>query len=111
MTEADPGTDTATAVAKLQRRLDAVQALLAEERAEAAAKEAGRTEYAEVVALREDLAAAEAQLRAAREELAAIRASATWKAGLALKQAARPAVAVRGRALRTLRTRGRGGRS
>ena len=77
--------------AKLQRRLDAVQALLAEERALAAEQAAGRTDYEEAAALRDELAALRAQLGSAQKELRAIRASSTWRAGLAVKRVAAPA--------------------
>ena len=92
---------------KLQRRLDAVQALLAEERAQAAEQAAGRghvTGYEEAAALRDDLAAVRAQLAAVQKELRAVRASSTWRAGLAVKRVAAPAVAARRRALRAVRT-------
>jgi exonuclease VII large subunit len=88
---------------KLQRRLDAVQALLAEERELAAEQAAGRTDYEEAAALRDELEALRAQLRAAQKELRAIRASSTWRAGLAVKRVASPAAAARRRALRSVK--------
>jgi hypothetical protein len=102
--------------AKLQRRLDAVQALLAEERAETAEQAAGnRSGYEEAAALRDDLAHVRGQLVAVQRELRQVRASSTWRTGLAVRRAARPAVAARRRALRAarrvrsgLRGRGRG---
>ena len=100
--------------AKLQRRLDAVQALLAEERA-AAAEQAtgGRSDYEEAAALRDDLAQVRGQLLAVQRELRQVRGSSTWRAGLAVRRAARPAVVARRGALRAVRRarsalRGRG---
>jgi hypothetical protein len=89
--------------AKLQRRLDAVQALLAEERAEGADRGAGRSDYEEAAVLRDDLAHVRGQLVAVQRELRQVRASSTWRAGLAVKRAARPAVVARRTALRTAR--------
>jgi hypothetical protein len=90
--------------AKLQRRLDAVQALLAEERAEAAGRAGGsRSDYEEAAALRDDLAQVRSQLRVVQRELRQVRASSTWRAGLAVKRAATPAIVVRRTALRTAR--------
>lgn len=89
--------------AKLQRRLDAVQALLAEERADAAERAGGRSDYEEAAELRDDLADVRRQLLAVQRELRQVRASSTWRAGLAVKRAARPAVAARRTALRTAR--------
>jgi hypothetical protein len=100
--------------AKLERRLDAVQALLAEERAQAARTPDGAghgTEFEEAAALRDELAAVRARLQAVQKELAAVRASSTWRAGLVVRRAAAPAAAVRRRAARVARRlRGRGGR-
>jgi exonuclease VII large subunit len=93
-------TEARDRAAKLQRRLDAVQALLAEERALAAEQAAGRTDYEEAAALRDELTALRAQLGSAQKELRAIRASSTWRAGLAVKRVAGPAAAARRRALR-----------
>jgi len=100
---------------KLQRRLDAVQALLAEERAQAAEQAAGRTghpsEFGEAAALRDELEALRAELRAAQKELRAIRASSTWRAGLAVKRVAGPAAAARRQALRAAKRLRAGGRA
>ena len=85
--------------AKLQRRLDAVQALLAEERAEAQERAGGRSDYEEAAVLRDDLAHVRGQLIAVQRELRQVRASSTWRAGLAVKRAARPAVVARRKAL------------
>jgi len=93
--------------AKLQRRLDAVQALLAEERAEAQERAGGpaggRSDYEEAAALRDDLDHVRGQLLAVQRELRQVRASSTWRAGLAVKRAARPAIVARRRALGTAR--------
>jgi hypothetical protein len=97
--------------ARLQRRLDAVQALLAEERALAAssAEQAdGGSGFEEAAALRDDLEMTRAQLRAVEKELRAVRASSTWRAGLLVKRAATPAIAARRRVLRAVRRLGRG---
>jgi len=89
--------------AKLQRRLDAVQALLAEERAEAqeqaGGRAGGRSDYEEAAVLRDDLAHVRGQLIAVQRELRQVRGSSTWRAGLAVRRAAAPAVVARRKAL------------
>jgi len=106
--------------AKLQRRLDAVQALLAEERAEAqeraGERAGGRSDYEEAAVLRDDLAHVRGQLIAVQRELRQVRGSSTWRAGLAVKRAASPAVVARRKALGAARRvraglRGRRGRA
>jgi hypothetical protein len=102
--------------AKLQRRLDAVQALLAEERAEAQERAGGRSDYEEAAVLRDDLAHVRRQLIAVQRELRQVRGSSTWRAGLAVKRAASPAVVARRKALGAARRvraglRGRRGRA
>ena len=90
-------------VAALRRRLEATNALLAEERAAHAAEPSEREE---VVALRDELDRARAQVAAAQREVRKIRASGTYRAGLRLKQAAQPALRAR-RVARTVPARAR----
>jgi chromosome segregation ATPase len=112
---------------KLQRRLDAVQALMTEERQDAALQaerladcERHTTELqaelgqarADLERARRELAGTGAELGRTRRELSAaqreirtVRASSTFRAGLAVKRAASPALWVARRA-RAARSRG-----
>ena len=92
--------DAVVAADALRRKLDAVQKLVEEERADAAAALAAATDRADAQA---ELELVRKQLARAEREVRTVRESSTFKAGVAVKRAAGPLAVARRRARAVVR--------